>query len=1323
MRDTMNSFVSLHNHTAQGSNIRFLDSINRPEEMIDRAIDLGYQGIAFTDHECLSTAINIIKKRDNLPTQHKNFKIIFGNEIYLIDESEIKNTKNYFHFILLAKDIEGWQQLKALSSRAWSRAYMERGMERVPTTYKDVEEIIKPNPGHIIASSACIGGEVGQMILEKNNERLNHFIRWCIDVFGQDNFYLEMQPADYDNQIIVNKVIKKMSQFFHIPYIVTTDSHYLDKQDFALHSAFLNSRQTSDRETDKFYRFTYLMSVVEMRELLKKSDLTDEEIDVAFQNTCDIGNRIENFDFRHTTIIPAPEPKPFTIQHLFKPWYDQYSFIKQFAYSDSVQDRYLLSQIEDGIQKKDMPLTEEKLNRINTELDIIAFISEKLQQSLSGYLNLTVDMVNTAWTVSLVGCGRGSACGEYINYLIGATQVNPLTYGLPYWRFANKERIDLFDIDEDYQPEKTEEIIALLRQKYGEDNVLNCATFKTESLKSAVLTSCRGLQINNDEAQAIAAMVPQHRGKIYTLQQCEEGDEEQGFKPVPAFIEKLHSYTGLYDMVKKIEGLFTGVSIHASALYVFNNGYLAQNSLMRAPNGTKITAFNMHDSDDMGALKMDVLRTDAQSKMAKCLNLLLADGQIQWQGSLRATYDKYLHPDVLVYNDPIMREKAWNGEIEQLFQFETQVGGVCIKKARPENVLELAEINSIMRLQADEGEQPIDRYVRFRNNIQEWYQEMKEDGLTPQEISILEKYLKKTNGVSGSQETLMLLIMDPQISNYTLGEANAFRKAIAKKITAQIIANKKKFFEKCQQQLTSENMARYVWDKCIQPQTGYSFCLSHTLPYSIIGIQEMNLATRWNPLYWSCACLCVNTGNIQTDFENYGLENDECTCSTPSDIITADVDDAGDVKTNKSVTPNYIKISKAITDAQLRGVHIELPDINKAEADFIPDIENNAILYSLRTVAVVSDTLFQSIITHRPFNSLQDFINKVSPTVTEVVGLIKAGCFDKLTGQPRRSLMLSYLTQVAKELHPMREKLTATQIKKLITDRTCRIKLERFQKEIRLFNFTQYIKTYQIAPDDKNKFLLDNVDTLRFFKEFHIESQLKTGSITHLREGVLMNKTAFKKWCDQELVPLTTFLNGPDGLHFYHNWEVEQELNKLKEKYNYQDPSTAWEMEQVSFYHAGHELQKLDNNFYKIRDFNSLPEDPVYEECEKNGQKIKSLKNIYGIAGTVVGADNAKNIVNLLTPYGVVEVKLYKDLYNKFKAKISVLDVTGKKKTTIDDSWFKRGTKLLVYGFRRENMFVGKQVKINGQNACILLIEEILPSGRLKVRSYRKKAN
>jgi DNA polymerase III subunit alpha len=785
-------FYSLHNHT-QYSNIRFLDSINRASEMIDKAIRLGFSGIAFTEHEALSGGVSILKERDRIKADHPDFKIIFGNEIYLIGESEIKNTKDYYHFILLAKDIKGWEQLRKLSSRAWNRGYNERGIMRVPTTYQDVEEIVGSDKGHIIASSACIGGRLGKNILAHDVSGANQFVKWCIETFGKENFFLEIQPSDAEEQIIVNQTILKFSKHYDVPFIVTTDSHYLDKDDLKFQSAFLNSKQSGDRETEKFYKYTYIMEEQEMIDILKLG-ISEEDAGKAIQNTEIVGNLIEEFDFRHSTIVPEVKLPEFELERTF--YHKGYEYIDKYYDSPYDQDRFLIHQIEEGIKDKNIVMDEEKYKRIETELDVLWFISERLGQRLSAYLILTKDMEDTAWKVSLNGCGRGSACGEYVNYLIGITQVNPLDYGLNWWRFLNKERLELPDIDGDYQPEKKEEIVKLLREKYGEDNVLNCATFRTESLKSAILTIGRGLGYNNDDMQALAALVPAHRGQTYNLKECLEGDEEKGYEPVPNFADKLNVYPGLLDGVRKIEGISTNASIHASALYVFNNGYEEYNALMRAPNGTKITAFNMHDTDSLSGLKMDILFTDAMSKMAKCLDLLLKDNQIEWQGSLRKTYDKYLHPDVIDTQNPQMWEQMANGKILDLFQFMTPVGGTCIKKAKPTTVRQLAEINSIMRLQADSGEQPIDRYVRFRNNINEWYKEMDEAGLTKSEQEILKKYLAPSFGVSGSQEVLMEILMDPNICNFTLGEANLARKAIAKKQAKKIIQLKKDFYEK-----------------------------------------------------------------------------------------------------------------------------------------------------------------------------------------------------------------------------------------------------------------------------------------------------------------------------------------------------------------------------------------------------------------------------------------------------------------------------------------------------------------------------------------------
>ena len=790
-------FASLHNHT-YSSNVRFLDSINRPEDMVKKAISLGFSGIAFTDHEALCSAIDILKAKDKIKESNPDFKIIFGNEIYLIDEKEIGNTNKYYHFILLAKDLEGWYQLKQLSSIAWGRGYFEKGIMRVPTTYQDLEEIVGKNPGHIFGSTACLGGFLPNKIMEHDVAKANEFIRWCIKVFGKDNFSLELQPSDNEDQIKVNTILIKMAEHYSLPYIITTDSHYLDKDDFKIHSAFLNSRQSKDRETEKFYRFTYIMSEDEMSDILREGGLTDDQIQIGFENSCKIADQIDNIDFRHGTIVPRIHIPDFSCSRVLETFCkdNKYPMIKKFYDSQDQQDVYLMYQIEQGLKNKNIILNDIKIDRINTELDVIDYISERLGQKLSAYLNLTKNIVDIAWNVSLCGVGRGSACGFYINYLLGITQADPLNYDLPYWRFLNKERVELPDVDEDFQPERTKDITELLKKEYGEDNVLNCATFKTESLRSAILCCGRGLGYNNDEMQALAALVPFHRGMSYTLDQCLYGDEEQGFEAVPGFENKIRTYPGLFEAIRKVEGLPTNASIHASALYVFNDGYLAQNSLMRAPNKVKITAFNMHDSDDMGALKMDVLRTNAQSKIAKCLELLLKDNLIDWQGSLRATYDKYIHPDVLEYNDPEMWKRAADGKISDLFQFDTQVGAVCIEKARPENVMQLAEVNSIMRLQTEDVEQPIDRYVRFRDNPEAWLLEMYEEGLTDDEIEIMKKYLQGTNGVSGSQEVLMRILMDPQVCGFTLGEANAARKAIAKKQQKQLIKLKEDFFKK-----------------------------------------------------------------------------------------------------------------------------------------------------------------------------------------------------------------------------------------------------------------------------------------------------------------------------------------------------------------------------------------------------------------------------------------------------------------------------------------------------------------------------------------------
>lgn len=787
------SFVGLHNHT-EFSNVKLRDCIIKIPDLVKRAIEYGYKGIAITDHEVLSGHVQALRLQDKLKEEHPDFKIILGNEIYLIDESEYQNARKYYHFILLAKDKTGYDQLRALSSRAWARSYNEKGMLRTPTFYQDFAEVIGEDRGHLIACTACLGGRLATAIIEKDQDALNDFVSWCVNTFGQGNFYFEMQDSDSDDQKIVNETILRMSEFFDIPYIITSDAHYLDKQDISVHHAFLNSKEEKERETESFYKYTYLKREKEIKEIL--SYLPAMAVQVGIDNTMLVYDAIESFDFRHSVIVPTRKPPEFKVEGVLKEWYTKYPWIERFAFSEYEQDRYLLYLIEQGIKEKKFVVTDKVADRINTELDVIWYSSERLNQRLSAYLNLVKNIIDIIWQVSLVGVSRGSAGAFLINYLIGITQMNPMQYNIPYWRFANKARVDMMDIDIDVNPQKVPQIIELLREYYGQDNVLNCLTFKTESLKSAILTGARGLGMNNDDAQVLSAMVPIERGKVASFYECLHGDEEKGTSPVPGFEEALRRYEGLYETVEKIEGLISGRGIHASALYIFNNGYIAQNSLMRAPNKTPITAFNMKDSDEMGALKFDLLSTELQTKFMKCMELMLNDGVMEWQGSLRATYNKYLHPDVLDYDNSEMWKNAADGKVMNLFQFEGVQGQVCIQKTRPTTVAQMGAANAVMRLMSTSGgETPLERYVRFKNDINEWYKEMNAYGLTEEEQAVLKEVLGDKFGNSIEQEDMMILVQRPEIANFSLAEANQLRRAVSKKKTKDIQELKKRFFE------------------------------------------------------------------------------------------------------------------------------------------------------------------------------------------------------------------------------------------------------------------------------------------------------------------------------------------------------------------------------------------------------------------------------------------------------------------------------------------------------------------------------------------------
>ena len=257
--------MELHSHTHY-SNIRLLDSINKPKDLINRALEIGLMGICITDHECLSSSIEVNIYAQELLKDNPNFKVGLGNEIYLIDDRE--NCDEFYHFILIAKDKEGHRQLRELSSLAWMNSYFFKGMERVPTLKQDLENIVSKNPGHLIATTACLGGELSSNTLKMENARkigdnrtaeeckqnIIDFVLWCKKLFA-DDMYMEVAPAANRDQIIVNKKIAELSKVFDVKMVIGCDAHYLTKEDRFVHKSYLNSKG-GERQVDAFYEYS-----------------------------------------------------------------------------------------------------------------------------------------------------------------------------------------------------------------------------------------------------------------------------------------------------------------------------------------------------------------------------------------------------------------------------------------------------------------------------------------------------------------------------------------------------------------------------------------------------------------------------------------------------------------------------------------------------------------------------------------------------------------------------------------------------------------------------------------------------------------------------------------------------------------------------------------------------------------------------------------------------------------------------------------------------------------------------------------------------------
>lgn len=448
----MKYWGSLHNHT-QYSNARLRDCIIKETDLIDYAIELGHQVVAITDHESVMNAVKVNKYAKKIREKYPDFKVILGNEIYLcrngLNASNFDHTKDkYYHFILLAKDAVGHQQIREISTRAWQRSYMARGMRRVPTYYQDLFDIIGANPGHVIGSTACLGGALATQILRNtSDDRLVLWINQLQDLFGKGNFYLEMQPSNNPEQITVNKKLLQFSEQLGIDYIITTDSHYLKKEDRVVHKAYLNA-QNGEREVDDFYATTYLMSDEELRSFFPY--LTENELESAFLAIQHIANSCENYDLLKPLKIPELKWRPvkhYSSQHT-QLYIDKMPTLQNFVDSPYHSDKYLVDAVIAGIEEHKDLQNEKAYAALEDNLQRTWESSEVNKARWSAYYLNLQNNIDECWNAgTIVGPARGSGGGFVLLYCLNVIQMNCLRENAPMrpWRFLNPKRVSVLD--------------------------------------------------------------------------------------------------------------------------------------------------------------------------------------------------------------------------------------------------------------------------------------------------------------------------------------------------------------------------------------------------------------------------------------------------------------------------------------------------------------------------------------------------------------------------------------------------------------------------------------------------------------------------------------------------------------------------------------------------------------------------------------------------------------------------------------------------------------------------------------------------------------
>jgi DNA polymerase-3 subunit alpha len=927
------SFVGLHIH----SDYSLLDGASQLQQLAERAVELGMPAIALTDHGVMYGAIELIKVCRN-----KNIKPIIGNEMYVVNgdiEVKVKGRRKY-HQVVLAKNTQGYKNLVKLTTISHLKGMPERGIFARPCINK---ELLKQYSEGLIVTSACLGGEVPQMILQNKLDVAREVAKWYKEVFGED-YYIEIQDHGSQEDRMVNVEIIKIAREFKIQIIATNDSHYISCNDVEAHDALLCINTNKLIEEEKRMRYSgteYLKSADEMAQLFR-DHLDDETIKEAIETTLEVANKVSRYELTGEARIPTI---PIPPEHTADTYVEEISWLG------------LLERLKTRTRNEIPPVYKQ---RLEYELKMIQ------QMGFSEYFLVVWDYMKYARDNNIpVGPGRGSAAGSLVAYVLNITNIDPVHHGLLFERFLNPERKSMPDIDSDFCIERRDDMIKYVTEKYGTDRVAQIITFNRMTSKAVLKDVARVLGIPYKKADEMAKMIPVSRGKPEKLKvMISNGTPAQEFKDNYENTICINAETGTevpvrqwIDMAIRIEGTNKTYGVHAAGVVISSQPLDEIVPLQKNDNGAVITQYFMEDLEFLGLLKMDFLGLKNLTTLQKTVEYV------------KQTQNKTIDPEALpsdierraqetftrIKKLPEDVEKTYQllekGDLEGIFQLESSGMLDVVKKIKPSCLDDISSILALYRpgpLDAGLIPQFIDR--KHGREVVKY------------DHPLLEPILKETYGTLCFQEQIMRMAQD--LAGYSLGQADLLRRAMGKKKADEMQKQKETFIDGATKNGVTQRIAEELFGQMLQ-FAEYCFNKSHSMAYAYITYQTAYLKANF-PVEYMAALLTANRGD-QEKVQRY-IAN--C-LKLKIDVEPPDINGS-----ELTFTPLPIEMTKA---------------------------EKHKILFGISAVKNVGEGAIENILEARKeggnFKSLPDLCDRVNLHAVNrraLEALIQCGAFDKI---------------------------------------------------------------------------------------------------------------------------------------------------------------------------------------------------------------------------------------------------------------------------------------------------------------------------------------